>query len=106
MNEEIIQPTRAERATCRSGCPVACAGVQEFNQIAEGTQGRQQVDDVRQAIDEIAGRCEIFNYYHQKHGRNQKLERLPCQIARRTIMVERLGGEWIEHEYSLPAGRK
>lgn len=109
---ETIKPNREERATCRSRWPVACATVKKLIQIEEGIESasdkdwRQELDYVRQAIDNIGGRCETFTVYHQKHGRNEKLERLPCQIARRTIMVEGLQGEWIAHDYTIPVGKK
>ena len=99
MRIETIRPNQNERTTCRSGRPVACAGVKKLIQLAEGIETEHHKDwphtleTVRQTIDEISGRCETFNLYNQKHGRDEKLERLPCQITRRTIMVERLDGE-------------
>lgn len=105
-----MRPNRSERDTCLVAEPRACRGVKSLEgkagQIETGADSyRDKLDGVRQDVDEIAGGCSAFNCFHRKHGRDSKLEQLPCQKLRRDILVDRLGGQWTEHDYTIPAGR-
>lgn len=110
-NIEIMRPNRSEWTTCLVAEPHACKGIayleKKATEIEIGADSyRGRLNEVRQVVDEVAGRCPAFNHFHRKHGRKLKLEQLPCQKLRRHIEVERLGGQWTEHDYTVPAGRQ
>lgn len=110
-NIEIMRPNRSEWTTCLVVEPHACKGIayleEKTREIKIGSDfHRGKLDEVRQVVDKVAGRCSAFNYFHRKHGRNPKFEQLPCQILRQHISVDKLGGQWTEHDYTVPVGRQ
>ncbi len=104
MTEQIYltTPKWEEWKQCLEALPRICSQIADLQSkdlsIKSGNfHWRCDLDQTRQDIDFVAGKCHAFEVLHSRNlGDKRRYTELPCNNLRRLIITKRLSGKWKE----------